>query len=263
MKRLRSRGNVGRSRMSHWGNREQRPVRAAPRVHIKSMSERSAGVDERLASIFQNMRRGLNIPVDKLALALKTTPHVIQLLEAGQVRAFPPWPETVRLVTELGRLYRVDTRPILNRIRDQVGPVGLEQVPEPRDTTISATAVAAKLDGRHPLVRAMSRGRRQKGASLDPEVQRRAKRRKRRTAKTLFTLSAPIALLGALVWLAQAQPWLIMQAVSVLPEPVAKVVRPAANALIVHLAPWRDGMRWIEVGDPRLRKTDKLRQASR
>jgi hypothetical protein len=49
----------------------------------------------------------------------------------------------------------------------------------------------------------------------------------------------------------------------VLPEPVAKVVRPAANALIVHLAPWRDGMRWIEVGDPRLRKTDKLRQASR
>jgi hypothetical protein len=72
-----------------------------------------------------------------------------------------------------------------------------------------------------------------------------------------------VALFGALMWLAQAQPALIMQAVSTLPEPMAKVVRPAANALIVHLAPWRDGMRWIEVGDPRLRKTDKLRQASR
>jgi putative NIF3 family GTP cyclohydrolase 1 type 2 len=65
------------------------------------------------------------------------------------------------------------------------------------------------------------------------------------------------------VWLSQSQPALIMQAVSALPEPLAKVVRPGANALIVHLAPWRDGMRWIEVGDPRLRKTDKLRQASR
>jgi hypothetical protein len=48
-----------------------------------------------------------------------------------------------------------------------------------------------------------------------------------------------------------------------LPGPAAQAVRPAANALIVHLAPWRDGMRWIEVGDPRLRKSDKLRQASR
>lgn len=258
----RSRGNVGRSRMSHWGNREQRPVRAAPRVHIKSMSERSTGVDERLAAIFQDMRRGLNIPVDKLAVALKTTPHVIQLLEAGQVRAFPPWPETVRIVTELGRLYRVDTGPILNRIRDQVGPAGLAQVPVPQETTISAKAVAATLDSRHPLVRAMSRGRR-KQAALDPETQRRAKRRKRRAARTLFTLSAPVALLGGLVWLAQAQPSAILKAVSALPEPLAKLVRPAANALIVQLAPWRDGMRWIEVGDPRLRKTDKLRQASR
>lgn len=252
--------------MSYWGNREQRPVQAASRVHIKGMSERPAGPDERLASIFQDMRRGLNIPADKLALALKTTPHVIQLLEAGQVHAFPPWPETVRIVTELGRLYRVDTRPILNRIRDQVGPAGLEQVPVTREATISATTVAARLDSRHPLVRAMSRGRRRKESqpAPDPETQRRrAKRRTRRAAKTLFALSAPVALLGALMWTAQSQPALILQAVSILPEPVAKMVRPAANALIVHFAPSRDGMRWIEVGDPRLRKTDKLRQASR
>lgn len=249
--------------MSSWGNRDQRPVQSAPRVHIKGVSERSTGVDERLATIFQDMRRGLNLPVDKLALALKTTPYVIQLLEAGQVRAFPAWPETVRIVTELGQLYRVDTRPILNRIRDQVGPAGLEQTPAaPQETSMSAKVVAAGLDSRHPLVRAMSRGRR-KQAAADPEMRRRAKRRTKRAARTLFALSAPVALLGGLVWLAQAQPALIMQAVSALPEPVARVVRPAANALIVHLAPWRDGMRWIEVGDPRLRKTDKLRQAAR
>jgi hypothetical protein len=233
-------------------------------VHITGMSERSTGLDERLAAIFKDMRRGLNIPIDKLALALKTTPHVIQLLETGQVHAFPPWPETVRIVTELGKLYRVDTRPILNRIRDQVGPAGLEQVPiAPQAPTISPKEIAASLDSRHPLVRAMSRRRRKKGLSADPAADRRVKRRTRRAARTMFALSAPIALLGALVWLAQAQPSLIMRAVSALPGPVAQAVRPAANALIVHLAPWRDGMRWIEVGDPRLRKSDKLRQASR
>lgn len=248
--------------MNYWGNRDHRPVQSAPRVHIKGMSERSAGVDERLASIFKDMRRGLNLPIDKLALALKTTPHVIQLLEAGQVRAFPAWPETARIVTELGRLYRVDTRPILTRIRDQAGPAGLEQVPIPRETTISAKAVAATFDSRHPLVRAMSRGRRKRAAS-DPETRRRVKRKTRRAARTLFALSAPVALAAALMWLAQAQPSLILQTVSALPQPVAKVIRPAASALIVQLAPWRDGMRWIEVGDPRLRKTDKLRQPSR
>lgn len=248
--------------MNYWGNRDHRPVQSAPRVHIKGMSERSAGVDERLASIFKDMRRGLNLPIDKLALALETTPHVIQLLEAGQVRAFPAWPETARIVTELGRLYRVDTRPILTRIRDQAGPAGLEQVPIPRETTISAKAVAATFDSRHPLVRAMSRGRRKRAAS-DPETRRRVKRKTRRAARTLFALSAPVALAAALMWLAQAQPSLILQTVSALPQPVAKVIRPAASALIVQLAPWRDGMRWIEVGDPRLRKTDKLRQPSR
>ena len=250
--------------MNYWGNRGQRPVQSAPRVHIKGMSERSTGLDERLATIFQDMRRGLNLPIDKLALALKTTPHVIQLLEAGQVRAFPAWPETVRIVTELGKLYRVDTRPILNRIRDQVGPAGLEQVPvAPQEPAISAKEVAATLDSRHPLVRAMSRRRRKKETPADPALRLRVKRRTRRAARTLFALSAPVALLGALVWLAQAQPSLIMRAVSALPGPVEQAVRPAANVLIVHLAPWRDGMRWIEVGDPRLRKTDKLRQASR
>ena len=252
--------------MSYWGNRGQNPVQSAPRVHIKGMSERSTGLDERLAAIFKDMRRGLNIPIDKLARALKTTPHVIQQFETGQVHAFPPWPETVRIVTELGKLYRVDTRPILNRIRDQVGPAGLEQVPiAPQASTISPKEVAASLDSRHPLVRAMSRRRRKRGASppADPAVHRRVKRRTRRAARTLFALSAPIALLAALIWLAQAEPSLIMRAVSALPGPIAQAVRPAANALIVHLAPWRDGMRWIEVGDPRLRKSDKLRQASR
>ena len=112
-------------------------------------------------------------------------------------------------------------------------------------------------------MRAMARGRRKRQALQDPTTTRRVKHRTRRAARTLFALSAPVALIGVVVWLAQAQPSLIMRAVSALPEPVAQAVRPAANALIVHLAPWRDGMRWVDVGDPRLRKSDKLRQASR
>ena len=95
------------------------------------------------------------------------------------------------------------------------------------------------------------------------EGAQRARRRVRRAARALFAISTPVALLGGLVWLAQTQPGLILGAVAKLPEPAARVVRPAADYLVVHMAPWREGMRWIEVADPRTRKSDKLRQASR
>jgi hypothetical protein len=68
---------------------------------------------------------------------------------------------------------------------------------------------------------------------------------------------------AGLLWIAQAQSSTVMAAVTALPEPLAKLVRPVADYLVVRLAPRRDGLRWVEVGDPRARKADKLRQAAR
>ena len=37
----------------------------------------------------------------------------------------------------------------------------------------------------------------------------------------------------------------------------------SANFLMMRVAPSRDGLRWIDVDDPRVRKADKLRSTSR
>ena len=47
-------------------------------------------------------------------------------------------------------------------------------------------------------------------------------------------------------------------AVARLPPPMKRLVRGAQNYVIVQLAPVRDGLRWIDVPDPRSRRGDKL-----
>ena len=222
---------------------------------MAGVSERPTGVDERVAAIFRDMRVGLGVSAANLAHALGTTVAVIETLESGRVRAFPAWPETVRIVSELGKLHRVDTRPILARIRDQVGPAGLGQVPK------TAPATRTPVD-KHPLLRIRDRARSARREAWREGAQH-ARRQVRRAARALFAISTPVALFGGVLWLAQTQPALISRGVAKLPEPVARVVRPAAEYLVVQMAPRREGMRWIEVADPRTRKSDKLRQASR
>ncbi len=47
-------------------------------------------------------------------------------------------------------------------------------------------------------------------------------------------------------------------AVSQLPPSVARIVRGAHDYVVVRMAPVRDGLRWIDVSDPRTRRSDKL-----
>jgi hypothetical protein len=231
------------------------PWRRLPGLQVAGVSERPTGVDERVAAIFRDMRVGLGVSTADLAHALGTTVAVIETLESGRVRAFPAWPETVRIVSELGKLHHVDTRPILARIRDQVGPAGLGQVPK------TAPVTRAPVE-KHPLLRVRDRARAARREAWRDGAQH-ARRQVRRAARALFAISTPVALFGGVLWLAQTQPALISRGVAKLPEPVARVVRPAAEYVVIQMAPRREGMRWIEVADPRSRKSDKLRQASR
>ena len=51
-------------------------------------------------------------------------------------------------------------------------------------------------------------------------------------------------------------------AVSQLPPSMKRIVRGAQNYVIVRLAPVRDGLRWIDVPDPRTRRSDKLQSTA-
>ena len=58
--------------------------------------------------------------------------------------------------------------------------------------------------------------------------------------------------------LALSQPWLVQAVSRRLPDPMARGLRSVHDYVLVRFAPEREGMRWIEVSDPRARKSDKL-----
>lgn len=238
------------------------PRRAAPRIRLTSVSERSSGVDERLAAIFRDMRRALRLTKQELARKLETEQSVIDAMELGRVQALPPWPETVRIISEFGQLNRVDVRPILARIRDQVGPAGLGQIPAStpaaRRSPSSGDARSVRAQSAHgPSVRVTT------GDEAREKRKLRSRRRADRAAKALSVLTAPVVLVAGLLWIAQAQSAAMVGGLGLLPEPLARLARPVIDYLILRLAPERDGLHWIEVGDPRSRKSDKLRQVVR
>jgi hypothetical protein len=73
----------------------------------------------------------------------------------------------------------------------------------------------------------------------------------------LFTVTMGIALI-----LLITQTAVLEAAVSQLPPSMKRFVRGAQNYVIVRLAPVRDGLRWIDVPDPRTRRSDKLQSTA-
>jgi hypothetical protein len=86
---------------------------------------------------------------------------------------------------------------------------------------------------------------------------------RRHRARTLFALSAPIALLAGVAILAQVMPGPIYRVVGWLPRAIESPLRAGLDYLVLLTAPRRDGLKWIEVGDPQLRKADKLSTSPR
>jgi hypothetical protein len=207
------------------------PRRERRGVHIAAVSERSPGSDERLAALFCDMRLCLGASKAELARRLRTTPAVIDSLENGRMHRLPPWPETVRIVTEFGQ--RPDAMPRIARATERQARRWWRRGVRGSDRLAG--------EGReHPS----------------------AKRRKRYVARALFTLSAPIVLVAGGLGAAQVGPAGIRGAISELPAPAARLVRPLVDFVAVRFAPVHDGLRWITVSDPRSRKADRLAQST-
>ena len=108
------------------------------------------------------------------------------------------------------------------------------------------------------------RARRVRPAALRREAGKsRQPARVRRRARTMFALSAPLVVAAGAFYLAQAAPAPIYRAIALLPQAVAGTARTGMDNLVLYSAPRRDGLKWIDVGDPQLRKVDKLPTSSR
>src|SRR5262249_25941815 len=71
-------------------------------------------------------------------------------------------------------------------------------------------------------------------------------------------LATPPVVAAAVASLAILVPGPIYRTISLLPGSVAEPARAGLDLFVLYSAPRRDGLRWIDVGDPKLRKVDKL-----
>jgi hypothetical protein len=197
--------------------------------------------DVQIGHIFRNMRAAVRLPREAIARRLATTPGTIEDLENGAVNALPHWRETVRIVRSYCEILRLDPEPILWRIHNQLKVAAEPDPPSRPHVTRPPGPVPAML-------------RRQDAARDRPTGEHRRRRRARR----LFAVGAPLAVVAVAFYFAQATPAPIYRAITLLPGPLAGGARSVMDGILLYSAPRREGLRWIDVGDPRLRKVDKL-----
>ena len=225
------------------GHNVRHDGRGSSRLGISAIGEPAAGRDEQLGNIFRNMRLSLRLSRDAMARRLGIQASIVNSFEAGAVTALPHWKETARIIGGYCELVRIDPEPILWRISSQL-------------QAAAGQTRAASVRPHSPP-----------SASSLPA--RRAERtmprsgRGRRRARTLFVLTAPIALLAGAIYVAQTAPGEVYGAIRLLPDPIARPVRAGFDYFMLLTAQRRDGLRWLDAGDPRSRKADKLQTGTR
>jgi len=221
-------------------------------MRVSAVSEPLPGRDEQLGLIFVNMRRAMNVSRDTIARRLATRGSTIDDFEAGAVTALPHWKETERIVRGYCDLLRLDPQPILWRIRSH-----LESLSRPPMMAAPRPPVPV------PAVRPNGMPATLARKNDDLEDDRPPVRRRRRRIRTLFTLTAPVALLAGIIYAAHSAPRLVYPVLAMLPDRLEIPVRAGLEYMVLLTAPNRDGLRWIDVSDPQMRKADKLPTESR
>ncbi len=185
---------------------------------------------QEVGRFFLDLRRAFRASPAQIAGRLATRVDIIAALESGDVRALPPWPETCRIVRGYAALAKLDPRPALHSLEMLLQEQVHAPAPSPRPR-------------REPVFAAAAEGLRTLWES-----------RVGQAALVLFAVTVPVALVVLMT-----QTSVLEAAVAKLPPPVARFMRGAQNYVIVQFAPVRDGLRWINVPDPRTRRSDKLR----
>lgn len=202
------------------------------------------GRDVQIGHIFCNMRSAMRLPREAIARRLATTPGTIEDLENGALSSLPHWRETARVVRSYCELLRLDPQPILWRLQSQMEASGAYDDPPTRSN-------ATRPPGPPPALL-----RKDQPKSRPPQ-------RTRRRARRMFAISTPLVLAAAVFYVAQTAPAPVYRVIGALPGPVAGAARAGMDNLVLFSAPRRDGLRWVDVGDPQLRKVDKLQTSTR
>ena len=202
-----------------------------------------------VARFFQDLRGALRLTPAQTAEALATRVDIIGALEAGRTGALPPWPETCRIVRTYAGFAGLDPRPVLHSLEQLyvLEPCAASKVRGPRRNFIPNLGKQGA-----PIMAAIGGGGR-RAAEAARNVRQVVNDHAGRRGMALFTVTMAVALI-----LLVTQTAVLEAAVSQLPPSMKRIVRGAQNYVIVRLAPVRDGLRWIDVADPRTRRSNKL-----
>lgn len=123
-----------------------------------------------------------------------------------------------------------------------------------------STELPPGFDGRAREREATARTARQQAAAGDTHEQGRAvaaARRRRRTRRTIALTLPIVAVAGLFVAMLMA-PRPFYGLARLLPAPIDMPVRGMVDLAVTQTAPMREGLRWIEMDDPRIRKGDRI-----
>lgn len=234
----------------------------------------SSANDPEIARLFFELRTFLGLSVPAAAEALATHPGVIAALEAGRIDLLPHWSETARVVSGYIQLAHLEPRPALDRLARRMGivvtasspqsfpaPAGRPRVQVTGEPDGPGTAVARIL-GRlsEAALRAQERAR---TPTIVAEWAQHVKETAEGVRTTVRGVRAPVrwVVAGALglVVVASTAPADVLQAsVSGLSQPITGLWRSLGGQATEVRVKTREGLKWIEVDDPRQRRTDKL-----
>jgi hypothetical protein len=195
-----------------------------------------------ISRLFFDLRNALRITPHQAAAHLLTAPDVIAALETGQFEMLPKWPETARIVMAYTALAGIDGRPVLGALADVLRN--------------SAAVAQAQQTQRVPGQRLRQAGTAfANGAKKLPgDAIRKARERPDRA---FYAVSMPLGFVLLMLNTSALQ-----AAFDHVPRPVARMAGSVRQFFQVQFAPVHEGMRWIEVDDPRRRRGDKLQQTS-
>src|SRR5262245_32768579 len=223
---MRTRQSLGEASEAGYG-------RVPAHLHGAAVAESPIGRDEQIGQIFRSMRSAMAVSRETIARRLATSPATVDNLEAGAIAALPHWKETARIARAYCDLLRMDPDPILRRLHDRLA--GLASQPRP---TAQPTA---------PRVLRSVRSARTSPPAARAEPARNHPPARRRRARGLFALSAPVALLVGVAILAQVLPGPVYRVAGWLPRPINSPVRAGLDYVVLIMAPRREGLRWIEL----------------
>ena len=189
------------------------------------------------AQFFTELRKYLGLSEHQAAAVLHTGPDVIARLEAGDLAHLPAWPEVHRIVSAYLGLAGIDPDAALASLEARCSP------PRPRSPQTGRPVPA--FSGENPSM------------TQAPRAAVRANDR-RWPVWRIAGVAAAMGLIGL-----GASGSMLQAAMTNLPAPIAQVVRSANDAVLAGFSRKFEGMAWIDVDDPRSRRSDKLRKAPR